>query len=295
MRPDRAPCRAAAIRCFLCPDKRLGWWRILGRRGIRVRLVVFTDLDGTLLDHASYSHAAAAPALAALARLAVPLVLASSKTVAEIAPLQAELNLRGTPVIAENGAARCPPGETGGSAATYARLRAALAALPQPLRAPFTGFGDMSDREVAEATGLPPAGAALARQRQFTEPGLWGGTAAGEAAFVAALASQGIAARRGGRFLTLSFGGTKAGQMAGIARDLGAEVTLALGDAPNDREMIEAADHGVVIRNDHGTGLPPLPGEATGRIRRTTAPGPEGWNRAVLDILDELGFMTGAE
>ena len=31
-----------------------------------MRLVIFTDLDGTLLDHDSYSHAPAAPALAAL-------------------------------------------------------------------------------------------------------------------------------------------------------------------------------------------------------------------------------------
>ena len=47
--------------------------------------VVFSDLDGTLLDHSTYSWKAAAPALAALRDRGIPLILASSKTSAEIA------------------------------------------------------------------------------------------------------------------------------------------------------------------------------------------------------------------
>lgn len=259
-----------------------------------MRLAVFTDLDGTLLDHATYSHAAAAPALAALKAQDIPLVLASSKTAAEIAPLHAELDLGDIPVIAENGAASVVPGENAG-AGDYSRLRAALGTLPPALRTRFTGFGDMDTARVAEITGLPPDSAARARQRLFTEPGIWSGTAEEEAAFIGALSAEGIEARRGGRFLTLSFGGTKAGRMAGVARGLGADTTIALGDAPNDREMIEAADFGVIIRNDHGSGLPPLPGERTGRIRRSTEPGPTGWNRAVLEILEELSLMKRAD
>ena len=95
---------------------------------------------------------------------------------------------------------------------------------------------------------------------------------------------------KGGRFLTLSFGGTKAQQMDGGMKELGCDTSIALGDAPNDIEMIEAATHGVIIRNDHGTGIPPLPGEQAGRIRRTALPGPEGWNAAVLSLLDDLGL-----
>jgi len=34
--------------------------------------------------------------------------------------------------------------------------------------------------------------------------------------------------------------------------------------------------------------LPPLPGEARGRIIRTTVPGPQGWMHAVLDLLSDL-------
>lgn len=250
------------------------------------RLIVFSDLDGTLLDHGTYSYAPARPALAALAARGVPLVLASSKTAAEIAPLHRALDLGETPAIVENGAAIFEPGETGRAEREgYARLRAALASVPETLRRDFTGFGDMSEDEAARATGLDPEAAALAKRRAHSEPGLWSGDAQARAAFIAALAERGIAAREGGRFLTLSFGGTKADRMAEIAERLGAETSLALGDAPNDIDMLEAADLGVVIRNDHAPPLPALKGEADGRIIRSERPGPEGWNAAVLDFL----------
>ena len=64
-------------------------------------------------------------------------------------------------------------------------------------------------------------------------------------------------------------------------------MTLALGDAPNDIEMIEAADFGVIVANPAHEPLAELQGEALGRIRRTRAIGPAGWNEAVLAILTE--------
>ncbi|MCR8547226.1 HAD-IIB family hydrolase [Salipiger sp. P9] len=260
-----------------------------------MRLIVFTDLDGTLLDHSDYSYDPARPALAALKARGIPLILASSKTAAEILPLHQELGLGDAPMIVENGAERVSPGAAATDRTAYDRLRGILDTLPEDLRAPFRGFGDMSTAEVAEITGLPPASAALARQRNFSEPGLWQGTDAQRDAFLAALAAQGVLARSGGRFLTLSFGGTKAQQMAGIMADLGADTAIALGDAPNDVEMLESADYGVILRNDHGKGIPALPGEDSGRIARTTEPGPKGWNIAVLALLDRLGRNGRAE
>jgi len=254
----------------------------------RARAVVFTDLDGTLLDHESYSWDAAVPALEALKAAGVPLVLASSKTAAEIADLHADLGLAEIPAIVENGAGSFRPGEDGDDDSAYRSLRRALEALPKELRVFFRGFGDMSAFEVADITGLSRDAAALARTRQHSEPGLWAGDAATLEAFVAALGAQDIAARRGGRFLTLSFGATKADRMAEITTGLGATTSLALGDAPNDVEMLKAADTGVIVKNDHVPPLPRLTGEDAGRITRTEAPGPAGWNLAVLDWLGAL-------
>src|SRR5215211_6339369 len=66
--------------------------------------VVFSDLDGTLLDHETYAFDAARPALDRVERDGIPLVLCSSKTRAEIEPLRAELRNR-HPFVSENGGA----------------------------------------------------------------------------------------------------------------------------------------------------------------------------------------------
>ncbi|WP_347813664.1 HAD-IIB family hydrolase [Shimia aestuarii] len=250
-----------------------------------MRFLVFSDLDGTLLDHETYSFDAARPALAALAEAGCGVVLASSKTGPEIARLRAAMGLADWPAIVENGAGVLEAGAAPEAGTEYARLRSWLGALPSEMRAAFRGFGDMSDAEVAEVTGLAPNEAALARQRGFTEPGLWTGSEAALEAFLARAGEAGIAARQGGRFLTLSFGATKADRMAEIAARYAPEATVALGDAPNDVEMIEAADIGVIVQNPGGPGLPKLPKEEAGRIFRTQESGPHGWNRAVLSIL----------
>lgn len=250
---------------------------------MQVRLLIFTDLDGTLLDHESYDFGPARPMLERLAGMQVPVILASSKTAAEISEWQQRLGLTHWPAIVENGAA-VHDGRFDDTA--YLRLRAALAGTA----APFRGFGDMTDAETADVTGLPIDEARLARRRAYSEPGVWTGSEAGLDAFLDALAAQGISARRGGRFLTLSYGGTKAGRMAEISARFRPDVTIALGDAPNDAEMIAGADRGIIIRNDHGPGLPPLPGEAEGRILRTQAAGPAGWTEGLTRVLRDLGL-----
>ncbi|MBM4388831.1 MAG: HAD hydrolase family protein, partial [Deltaproteobacteria bacterium] len=47
-------------------------------------LIIFTDLDGTLLDSRTYSFEQAEPALELIKRRRIPLIICSSKTRAEI-------------------------------------------------------------------------------------------------------------------------------------------------------------------------------------------------------------------
>ncbi|MEM9278462.1 MAG: HAD-IIB family hydrolase, partial [Pseudomonadota bacterium] len=68
------------------------------------QLIFFTDLDGTLLDHETYSHEPAREALDAIRNNDIPLILASSKTAAEIEPLRNELGFDHCEAIVENGA-----------------------------------------------------------------------------------------------------------------------------------------------------------------------------------------------
>ncbi|WP_373235496.1 HAD-IIB family hydrolase [Cohaesibacter celericrescens] len=263
-----------------------------------MRLIVFTDLDGSLLDHNSYSYDAAKPALDLLRNRDVPLILASSKTAAEIAPLRAELGFVHCPAIVENGAGLLPAHMSlnafSGEVSEYQRIRAALKQLPSGLQGLFVGFGDWSDREIATQTGLDLKKVILASKRFYSEPGLWRGDDGQRQEFETWLEKKGIKARQGGRYYTLSFGATKADQMRNIIDDLGWRdrpvLTIALGDAPNDIEMLEAADRAVIIKNPHGPTLPALSGEEAypDHIIRTQKSGPQGWNEAIQKLFGQI-------
>lgn len=255
----------------------------------QIPLLVYTDLDGTLIDHTTYEWSPAKPALDALRDAGGAVILASSKTAAEVGPLQSELSLAHFPAIVENGAGVLMP-DTKAKTETsdYAKIRTIIDAITPHLRTQFTGFGDMTVAQVIATTGLPAAGAVLAKKRSFSEPGVWSGTPDDRLAFEAMLAESGVFTRMGGRFLTLSFGCKKSDHITSINALYRPKVTIALGDAPNDIEMLEAADFGVIVANPHHMPLPQLKGEAEGRITRTETAGPKGWNTAVLDILARL-------
>ncbi|WP_328823156.1 HAD-IIB family hydrolase [Sulfitobacter sediminilitoris] len=255
----------------------------------KLPLLVFTDLDGTLISHADYRWDAAKPALDTLRAIGAGIVMASSKTAPEIIALRQQLDLEDWPAIVENGAGVLAPNSHASPPTDeYLAVRSTLNQIPANLRRQYRGFGDMDVAEIAGITGLTAEAAALAAQRAFSEPGVWSGTPEERKDFLAALAQHGVMAREGGRFLTLSFGQTKADKMAEFIATYSPRHTVALGDAPNDVEMLEAAEFGIIVANPHRKPLPLLDGERHGRVVRTTLEGPEGWNKAVLELISIL-------
>jgi len=72
------------------------------------KLIIFTDLDGTLLDYSTYSFEAALPALQLLKEKDVPLIICSSKTRKEIEHYRKKLT-NNHAFISENGGGICIP------------------------------------------------------------------------------------------------------------------------------------------------------------------------------------------
>ena len=66
--------------------------------------IIFSDLDGTLIGHSTYSYKAALAALHLLKEKKVPLIFCTSKTRAEINKYRKELGIK-DPFISENGGA----------------------------------------------------------------------------------------------------------------------------------------------------------------------------------------------
>jgi len=262
------------------------------------RLLVFTDLDATLLDHETYSWQEAAPALQLLRQLQVPLILNSSKTIAELVPLATELDTR-APLVAENGSVIAMPGVAGESypanrqivlGRRYEDIVFTLAQLREKHGYRFRGFHNLSAGEVADLTGLPLASAILAKKRKGTEPILWDEAENRLGEFRNQLDKHGLSLTRGGRFFHVASKQNKAEAMRWL-RDYYAEsypddrwTCVALGDSANDFAMLKAADLAVYL------GPRPIPEELTRNISElivATKPGPKGWNATILSLLRE--------
>lgn len=245
-----------------------------------MRLIVFTDLDGTLLDHHSYSWAAAQPALQALRDREIPLVIVTSKTRFEVEALRRALDNR-APYVVENGAAVF---WEGGRHVLGSRREEAIAALRQSAEecdARVRGFELMTLEEIVQRTGLPEEIAELAAQREFGEPFVMLDGQPGRLA--GALERRGFRMKQGGRFFHVSGPWDKATAVRWLLEQNRPDRSLALGDAPNDAAMLTATDDAVIVRGKHvDQMLALLPG-----TRVTEQEGPAGWNASVLEWLRE--------
>lgn len=269
-------------------------------------IVILSDLDGTLLDALTYSYQAANPALDELRARGIPLILASSKTRAEMEPIRFNLDHRDPFIVENGGGIFIPKGfftfpldgtvlrgpyqviELG---APYARLRTALKEIAQNLEVRIKGFGDMPVEEIVERTGLTHAEAILAKQREYDEPFVIEGPSAWIDEVQRQAEARGLTCTKGGRFHHL-LGPSDKGQACRYlidcfrrqyARNGLRLLTVGLGDSLNDSPMLTVVDRPILVQKldgsyDSGVQLP--------NLLRAHGIGPAGWNWAVLSLLD---------
>lgn len=263
------------------------------------RYIVFTDLDGTLLDHSTYSFRPALPALRFLEKKGIPLVLCTSKTRAETEVYRKRLK-NADPFVVENGGGIFIPRtcfsfdyffdreEDGyriiSPGTPYSELREFFGRLRERFPGLLKGFGDITDSEVAALCGFSLEEAALARQREYDEPFVLEDDSAVEEIdnFVR---EAGFRMTRGGRFFHLS-GANDKGNAVGILARLykkarGSIRTIGLGDSMNDLPLLQAVDVPVLVQK---TGGAYDPGIAVEGLIRAPGAGPEGWRRAVCAL-----------
>ncbi|MCW5968252.1 MAG: HAD-IIB family hydrolase [Blastocatellales bacterium] len=272
-------------------------------------LILYTDLDGTLLDHATYSPAEAEAVLARAQRSGVPVVFCSSKTRAEIEVLRERLSVR-DPFIVENGGAvvipdGCFPDSflTSGDGvrrrgedwiielgAPYDELVAALRRLRTETGIEALGFGDMTVAEVAAKAHMTLTEAGLARAREYDEPFILldENTSAVEV-FSAAVECAGLRMTRGGRFHHLhgcnSDKGEAVRRLTRLYRRLyGCIETAALGDSENDLPMLAEVDRPMLVRRRDGS-YDSAVADALPGMELIDGIGPQGWAAAVTSLL----------
>jgi len=268
--------------------------------GLRERLVVFTDLDGTLLDPVSYDYEQAQESLRLLRRERVPVVFCSAKTRAEQIMLQDRLQIT-DPFVVENGGALFvkkgyfpfPVTQHRSSddyeviefGVRYGTIRQALNTIRREIGFSFMGFGDMNVDEVARETGLDHESAKRAMEREYSETIKFESPTEDLVEFQQALAEQRLQCVFGGRFYNI-IGAHDKGKAVEILTELyktrwGAVTTIGLGDSANDTALLSAVHIPVLVQKPGGV----WEDMEVSDLVRAEGVGPVGWNRWVLDFL----------
>jgi mannosyl-3-phosphoglycerate phosphatase family protein len=277
-----------------------------GKTAVRGQIVLFSDLDGTLLDARDYTFGPALPALERVRQKAIPLIFCTSKTAAEIELWQSRLDIHDPYILESGGGIFVPdscfsPGEIrtvwpdarsidGGTllvlGTPYVALREALCELRSE-GFEVRGLGDMDAEEVSGLTGLTLEQAHLAKQRHFDEPFVFDRDS--DPAELERLRSA--IRRRGFRWsmgrLHHITGDNDKGKAVDVVKKLyqrkfGSIFTVALGDTPLDFPMLKSVDYSVLVRQPEGgyAACTEIPG-----LYRAAGIGPEGWNEAILHLI----------
>lgn len=250
--------------------------------------LIFTDLDGTLLDHGSYSYAPALPMIEYIKNKGIPLIIVTSKTKGEVIELQNALGIS-DPFIIENGAGVFIPEKEGYTmialGALYAETRRFFEKYAETV--PMRGFFDMSVDEIAQRTGLSHDAAAKAKERTFSEPFVLEDD--GDLEPLKALADEdGFDIVKGGRFYHLiTKGQDKASAIKKVMeRYEKASGTvyksIALGDSENDLTMLQSVDTPILVPHLDGSYIPC---DITSLVK-APFPGPKGWNEALKEYFN---------
>lgn len=266
------------------------------------KLIVFTDLDGTFLDHDTYSFDPVLETFLELKKRNIPVIIVTSKTRTEVDVLRGPLSWN-DPFIVENGAAVFfPPGHAPGPVPDsvpiegyqakvfgkrYADVRSFLALHRQTFK--ITGFADMTIRRVSEITGLGLEEAARAMSREFTEPFL-----AEESleVFAELARRKGLKITRGGRFYHLMGAEQDKGRAVEwmirryVEWEPGSEMmSVGLGEGENDLSFLRRVDLPVLVRRLDGSHVEGL--EVPNCVK-TEKIGPSGWAEAIGNLLTRL-------
>lgn len=269
--------------------------------------IIFTDLDGTLLDAETYSYEKSLAAVNRVKQMGIPVIFCSAKTRAEQEVYRRKMGIF-HPFIVENGGAIFIPSnyfpfpfdyhkivdellviELG---TPYEEIRTLLNKIKEEGKFHFRGFGDMSAEEVARESGLDLESAKLAKQREYDETiAIASGAkqshiASNEAdKFLERIKQIGLNWTHGGRFYEV-MGNNDKGKAVAILSNLyrrlwGKIETIGLGDSLNDLPMLSAVDIPILVQKRDYT----WENVNLSRLRKVQGVGPEGWSRAIEEIL----------
>ncbi|HYC89365.1 MAG TPA: HAD hydrolase family protein [Thermoanaerobaculia bacterium] len=251
-------------------------------------MVVFTAIDGTLLDARTFEPGRVRAAIARLAEAGIPVVPVTIMTLDEIAPLATELGLGPAMIVEAGGAIARRRGETwevepcGPPAET---LLDVIRDIEERSGANLLIYSALPESDAARLSGRSGAMLHASTHRCFSEPFV---LETGELEAVSRAAAEiGFSVRRGRRFLHLCRECDQGEAFARLREELGCEVAIGVGGAAVDLEFLARTDVAILIPGPAGEVDAELAAQLP-HARIASAPAPDGWAAAVDEALRGL-------
>jgi mannosyl-3-phosphoglycerate phosphatase len=269
------------------------------------KLIIFTDLDGTLLDRETYSFEPAQPALRLIRQKGIPLILSSSKTGAEIELYRKKLK-NDHPFISENGGAVFIPKDYFSFPFPYDReledylvlelgtfypqIIKVLESIKKETGITIKGFSDLPEEALASLCGLSLEEGAFAKKREYDEPFMVEGGEREIEIVEKKIEEKGMNYVWGGRFHHI-MGKNDKGKAVDILKKLFEKKffsisTSGIGDSLNDLSMLLAVDYPIFLKAK-GSLSPEIPSQIQ-HVTIVNGTGPQAWNDAMLNLVKKL-------
>jgi mannosyl-3-phosphoglycerate phosphatase len=269
------------------------------------QFLVFTGLDGALINSDPDGLQEILPALELLRSRNIPLVASSMRTAADVLPLLKSLDLADPFIVENGGAIYIPDGmlkvefkhhkrvenyrviEMGGKRQEILRK---LAKLRRDHQFSVTGYSELDPRQAADLGEIGTEAFEAAHAREYSEPILFEGTGEDLQRFQNEIEKQQLRLARYGQAYLVT-GDHDEGSAVRLIMQLFREqdperpvVSVGLGDSELSSPMLHAVDIPILVRRSDGKF-----DERVGRygMKFTRNSGPVGWNQAVIAIITE--------
>jgi len=254
-----------------------------------MKKIIFTDLDGTLLDHDNYSFEEAKPALKLAKDKKIPIVICTSKTRAEIEYWREKFD-NNHPFISENGGGIFIPKNYFRFdfeytyeddyyviflGAKFERILDVIDKLKKEFQ--IKSFVDMTPEEIADDSNLTIEQAKYAKKREFVVPFKISDVDNKEK-ILRKIRENGLKYTEGGRYFHL-MGDNNKGKAVKILKNLFKRkfneiFTIGVGDSKNDFSMLDMVDRGYLVMKKNGEYV-------SQKYNPVGGIGPKGWKKVV--------------
>ena len=262
--------------------------------------IVFTDLDGTLIDHDTYDFDKAVPGIDILKGNGIPVIFCSSKTRAEQEVLRKALEIQDPFIVEDGGAVYFEKRDTeiipSGAVlrnnycvlefgTPYKKIREIINKIRNKNNFIIRGYGDATVEEVAVATGLSIESTQLAVNREYQETLLTHFNESEAREVKSVLESYGLNLGRGGRFFSVRGNNDKGLATLALTRLYRKTnpkvITVGLGDSWNDLSLFSSVDIPILVQRPGGK----WENLSAERLKKVEGIGPVGWKHAVELLL----------